>query len=65
MTGRVTAGYIKPDPPIEVGVTEYESGSARGAAPAQFIERVEKSIDRLDSIEPAKAMAGPAAEFPQ
>ena len=38
MTGRLAAGYTEPDPPIEVGVTEYENGSDRVAVTVRCVE---------------------------
>ena len=71
MTGGPAAGYIKPDPPIEVGVTEYENYSDRVAVTVRCVEtdalfgrsgrRSRRGIARLDSIERSMSRA----EFPQ
>jgi len=38
LTGGLAAGYIEPDPPIEVGVTEYENGSDDVAVTVRCVE---------------------------
>jgi hypothetical protein len=67
LTTGLTAGYTKPDPPIEVGVTEYESRSARVAATVRCVEkdalsgrtglRHKSVIVRLDKIERSMSRA--------
>jgi hypothetical protein len=61
LTSGPAAGYTKPDPPIEVGVTEYENCSDRVAVTVRCVEtdalsgrkawRKRRGILRLDSIE--------------
>jgi len=61
LTGRLAAGYIKPDPQIEVGVTEYENGSDRVAVTVRCVEtdalsmriswRMKRGTAQLDLIE--------------
>jgi len=77
LTGRLAAGYTKPDPPIEVGVTEYENGSDRVAVTVRCVEtdalsmriswsswsswRKKRGTVQLDSIERSVSRA----ELPQ
>jgi hypothetical protein len=74
LTGGLAAGYIRPDPPIEVGVTEYETCSDRVAVTVRCVEtdalsglrvwsvwRKRRGIVRLDSIERSMSRVG----FPQ
>ncbi len=63
MTGGRVAGYTKPDPPIEVGVTEYEYYSDRVAVNVRCVETDALSIGMagrvpFDSIEPPMSRAG-------
>ncbi len=71
MTGGPAAGYTRPDPPIEVGVTEYDNRSDRFAVYVRCVEtdalssriawRNRKGIVPLDLVEPPM----PRAEYPQ
>jgi hypothetical protein len=69
LTGGRVAGYTKPDPPIEVGVTEYEYCSDRVAVNVRCVETDALSIGiagfagmagmaRFDSIESPMSRAG-------
>jgi hypothetical protein len=74
LTGGLAAGYIKPDPPIEVGVTEYENRSDDIAVTVRCVEtdalssrcacrtwRKKRGTVRLDLIERSVSRA----ELPQ
>ena len=63
MTGGRVAGYTKPDPPIEVGVTEYEYCSDRVAVNVRCVETDALSLGMagmapFDSIERPMSRAG-------
>jgi hypothetical protein len=66
LTGGRVAGYTKPDPPIEVGVTEYEYCSDRVAVNVRCVETDALSIGiagmagmaPFDSIERPMSRAG-------
>ena len=59
LTGGLAAGYTKPDPPIEVGVTEYENCSDRVAVTVRCVETdaLSRGIVRLDLIERSMSRA--------
>ncbi len=59
LTGGLAAGYIKPDPPIEVGVTEYENCSDRVAVTVRCVETdaLSRGIVRHDLIERSMSRA--------